>query len=133
LDTGEQALGAAERAFSGADRIINEDLSGIIDGFERSLSSLDAAIAQVSSDLPAISDDLRAASQSASATFAELRSLTATASPPVREFTTNALPQFSRLAQETRALIANLDRLTEQIQRDPTRFFLDSETPEFRR
>ena len=64
---------------------------------------------------------------------AELRSLPSAASPAIREFTTTALPLYSRLAQESRALIANLDRLTDQIQRDPTRFFLDSETPEFRR
>ncbi|MFP7673813.1 MlaD family protein [Marivita sp. S0852] len=133
LDTGEQALGAAERAFTGADRIINEDLSGIIDGFEQSLASLNTAIGQVSAEIPGISTDLRAASQSAAETFAELRRLTDAASPSIREFTTTALPLYSRLAQESRALIANLDRLTSQIQRDPTRFFLDAETPEFRR
>ncbi|MBO6885586.1 MAG: MCE family protein [Marivita sp.] len=133
LVTGDRALGAAERAFAGADRVINEDLDGIITGLETSLGSLDAAIAQVSADIPGMSADLRAASQAASDTFAELRNLTSAASPSIREFTTTALPLYSRLAQESRALIANLDRLTEQIQRDPTRFFLDSETPEFRR
>jgi phospholipid/cholesterol/gamma-HCH transport system substrate-binding protein len=133
LETGDRALGAAERAFTGADRVINEDLDGIITGLETSLGSLDAAIAQVSEDIPGMSADLRAASQAASDTFAELRSLTSAASPSIREFTTTALPLYSRLAQESRALIANLDRLTDQIQRDPTRFFLDSETPEFRR
>ena len=133
LETGDRALGAAERAFTGADRVINEDLDGIIAGLEQSLKSLDGAIAQVSADLPGMSADLRAASQAASDTFAQLRSLTDAASPSIREFTTTALPLYSRLAQESRALIANLDRLTEQIQRDPTRFFLDRETPEFRR
>jgi phospholipid/cholesterol/gamma-HCH transport system substrate-binding protein len=97
------------------------------------LGNLDSAIAQVSEDIPGMSADLRAASQAASDTFAELRSLTSAASPSIREFTTTALPLYSRLAQESRALIANLDRLTDQIQRDPTRFFLDQETPEFRR
>lgn len=133
LETGDRALGAAERAFTGADRILNEDLDGIISGLESSLGNLDSAIAQVSEDIPGMSADLRAASQAASETFAELRSLTSAASPLIREFTTTALPLYSRLAQESRALIANLDRLTDQIQRDPTRFFLDQETPEFRR
>jgi phospholipid/cholesterol/gamma-HCH transport system substrate-binding protein len=133
LETGDRALGAAERAFTGADRILNEDLDGIISGLESSLGNLDSAVAQVSEDIPGMSADLRAASQAASETFAELRSLTSAASPSIREFTTTALPLYSRLAQESRALIANLDRLTDQIQRDPTRFFLDQETPEFRR
>jgi phospholipid/cholesterol/gamma-HCH transport system substrate-binding protein len=133
LETGDRALSAAERAFTGADRVINEDLSGVLDGLEDSLSSLNAAIGQVSDDLPGISEDLRAAGQSASATFAELRRLTEAASPPIRDFTSTALPLYSRLAQESRALIANLNRLTDQVQKDPTRFFLDRETPEFRR
>jgi len=133
LETGDRALSAAERAFTGADRVINEDITGILDGLEQSLDSLNAAVGQVSEDLPGISQDLRAAGRSASETFAELRRLTDAASPPIREFTSTALPLYSRLAQESRALIANLDRLTDQIQKDPARFFLDRETPEFRR
>jgi phospholipid/cholesterol/gamma-HCH transport system substrate-binding protein len=52
---------------------------------------------------------------------------------PVRDFTTRALPQFGQLARETQVLIGNLDRLTRQIERNPARFFLGSQTPEFRR
>lgn len=133
LDTGDKALTAAEKAFTGADRVINEDLSGILTGLETTIASLDGAIDQVSTDLPGMSDDLRAASRAAADTFAQLQRLATESSPPIREFTTTALPLYSRLAQESRALIANLDKLTNQIQRDPTRFFLDRETPEFRR
>jgi phospholipid/cholesterol/gamma-HCH transport system substrate-binding protein len=133
LETGDRALSAAEKAFSGADRVINEDLNGLITGLESTIDSLDTAISQVSDDLPEMSADLRAASQAAFDTFAELRRLTDDSSPAIREFTTIALPLYSRLAQESRSLIANLDRLTDQITRDPTRFFLDRETPEFRR
>lgn len=133
LETGDRALTAAEKAFSGVDRVIDEDLSGIIAGLERTLDSLNAAIGQVSDDLPGISGDLRAASQSASDTFAELRRVTGAAAPAVQEFTTTALPLYTRLAQESRTLIANLDRLTTQIQRDPARFFIDRGQPEFRR
>lgn len=133
LETGDRALTAAEKAFSGAERVINEDLSGIVSGLETTIDNLNGAIGQVSADLPGMSDDLRAASRAAADTFAELQRLADAASPPIREFTSTALPLYSRLAQESRALIANLDRLTDQIQRDPTRFFLDRETPEFRR
>lgn len=133
LETGDRALTAAERAFSGADRVINEDLDGIIGGLENTLGSLNKAIDQVSDDLPGISADLRAASQSASDTFAELRRVTSTSAPAVQEFAKTALPLYTRLAQESRVLISNLDRLTNQIQRDPARFFLDRKVPEFRR
>ena len=40
---------------------------------------------------------------------------------------------FDALARETRSLIAHLDSLISQIQRDPTRFFLNQRTPDFRR
>ncbi len=133
LETGDRALSAAERAFLGADRVINEDISGVITGLETSLKTLNTAVAGVSEDLPLISADLRSASQSAADAFAELRSIANSAAPSVREFASTALPLYTRLAQESRALIANLDRLAEQIERDPTRFFLDRQTPEFRR
>ncbi len=133
LVTGDRALSAAERAFAGADRVINEDMSGMISGLETTLDGLNTAIAQVSDDLPVISADVRAASEAAAAAFVQLRQLADGASPAMRDFATTGLPLYTRLAQESRTLIGNLDRLTNQIQRDPTRFFLNRETPEFKR
>lgn len=133
LETGDRALSAAEKAFTGADRVINEDMTGMIAGLEATLDGMNAAIASVSGDLPAISADLRAASAAASDAFAQLRQVTDASSPAVREFATVALPLYTRLAQESRTLIGNLDQLTNQVQRDPARFFLNRETPEFKR
>ncbi len=131
--TGERTLEVAERAFAGADQVISEDLGGIVDGLEASLATLNGAIAQVSEDIPEITGDLRAASQSAEDAFATLRDVIASSGPAVTEFTRTGLPLYTRLADETRALIRNLDRLTQQIQRDPARFFLDRQSPEFQR
>ncbi|MGJ8612157.1 MAG: MlaD family protein [Octadecabacter sp.] len=133
METGDRTMIVAERAFEGADRVINEDISGIIDGLETSLASLNGAIAQVSDDIPAITADLRAAGQSAESAFASLTRTINQSGPAVSEFATTALPLYTRLADETRGLIDNLDRLTTQIQRDPARFFLDQQSPEFRR
>ncbi|MCK0150057.1 MlaD family protein [Marivita sp. S6314] len=133
LETGDRALAAAEGAFTGAETVINEDMGAIIDGLEATLDNLNGAIATVSGDLPEITSDLRAASQSASDAFGEIRRLTASSAPAITDFASSGLPLYTRLAQETRTLIANLDRLTTQIQRDPARFLLDRETPEFRR
>lgn len=133
METGDRALSAAERAFSGADRVINEEISGVTAGLEETLETLNAAVAEVSEDLPLISEDLRSASKSASDAFETLRKLSASSAPDVQQFTKTALPLYTRLAAETRTLIANLDRLTRQIERDPARFFLSPETPTFRR
>lgn len=133
LETGDRALVAAEKAFTGADRVINDDLSLIIEGLETTLDGMNTAIAAVSDDLPGISADLKSASNAAADAFAQLRQIAVSAGPDVREFADTALPLYTRLAQESRTLIRNLDQLTNQIQRDPTRFFLNRETPEFKR
>ncbi len=133
LETGDRALSAAEQAFTGADRIINDDISGMIAGLETTIDGMNSAIATVSADLPTVSADLRTASKAAADAFAELRQVAAASGPAMREFATTGLPLYTRLAQESRTLINNLDQLTGQIQRDPTRFFLNRETPEFRR
>ena len=131
--TGARTLDTAERAFAGADRVINEDIGAITADLRGVMQRLDAAIAQVSDDIPAITADLRRAADSASTTFAQLGQIVSASGAPVAAFTTTGLPQYTQLARETRNLIANLERLTRQIERDPARFFLNRQSPEFRR
>jgi phospholipid/cholesterol/gamma-HCH transport system substrate-binding protein len=133
LVTGERTLAVAERAFAGAERVIDEEIGTLTADLRATLDRLDGAVAQVSEDIPEVSASLRAAAASAEEAFAELGRVVAASGGPVRDFTTRALPQFSQLARETRSLITNLDRLTRQIERNPARFFLGSQTPEFRR
>ena len=112
---------------------MNEEVAAITDQLRGTLDTLEATIGTVSEEIPAVIDDLRSASQSAESAFAEIgRSVDASA-PAVRDFATNALPQYGQLAAETRALVDNLENLVEQIRRDPSRFFLDPGAPEFRR
>jgi phospholipid/cholesterol/gamma-HCH transport system substrate-binding protein len=133
LATGDAALSAAARAFDGADTLINSEGAALAADLRMTLGRLDAAIGQVAEDIPTISADLQAASAAAEAAFARLNQIMTTAAGPVNTFTTTALPNYTTLAQETRALIDNLDALTTQIQRDPARFFLNQQTPDFRR
>lgn len=133
MDTADRAMLVAESAFAGADRIMEEDVAEITAGLKETMATLQTAIARVSDDIPGITADLREASRSATAAFAEIQRVTSASAPAVQEFTTTVLPLFARLAQETRTLIGNLDRLTTQIQRDPARFLLNRDTPEFKR
>ena len=133
LQAAERTLGAAERTFDGADRVINEDVSAITADLRATLARLDEAIAQVSDDIPGITADLRAASDTARQAFEEIGQLVTSSGAPLRDFAASGLPQFTRLAQESRSLVTNLERLTRQIERSPARFFLDRQTPEFRR
>jgi len=133
LATGDRALTAAERAFTGADRVINEDVAGIAQELRASLAGLNAAIAQVSADLPGVTADLRAASTAAQASFEELQRVVGASGGSVESFASTALPAYASLAQESRALIDNLDGLVTQIGRDPARFLLNQQSPEFQR
>lgn len=133
LETGDRALVAAEKAFVGADRVINEDVPDITAQLRVTLDELQRTVGAVAEDIPLVTEDLRAASRSAEAAFAEFREAVDTSAPEIREFAATALPQYSRLAVETRALIDNLDALVEQISRDPSRFFLNPRAPEYRR
>ncbi|MFA5539523.1 MAG: MlaD family protein [Gemmobacter sp.] len=133
LTVGERTLEAAERTFVGADRVINEDVGAITADLRAAMARLDGAIARVSDDIPAITADLRAAAGTAQEAFAELGGMVAASGAPVRDFAANGLPQFTRLARETRGLIDSLDRIARQIERDPARFLLNRQSPEFRR
>ena len=133
LETGDRALLAAESAFQGADRVLNEDVAEITAGLRATLAELETTIGKVADEIPGVAEDLREASRSAEAAFAGIETAVDQSAPAFREFSTTALPQFSRLAVETRALIDNLDALVEQIRRDPGRFFLEPRAPEFRR
>lgn len=133
LATSEGAIQAAERAFIGADRVINEDISLITEDLRDVLGRLGRAVDAVSDDIPEVTADLRRTAESAASAFDDLGRMVRESSGPVREFTTSGLPNITQLARETRGLITNLDRLTRQIERDPARFLLNRQTPEFRR
>jgi phospholipid/cholesterol/gamma-HCH transport system substrate-binding protein len=133
LVTGERSLTAAERAFSSADRVLNEDVDAITGDLRRVMQRLNDTIAQVSDDIPSITADLRGTAETANRTFEEIGQVVRQTGASVREFTASGLPQYTQLARETRNLIANLERIARQIERNPARFFLNRQTPEFRR
>jgi phospholipid/cholesterol/gamma-HCH transport system substrate-binding protein len=54
-------------------------------------------------------------------------------SVPIGEFTQTGLPEFVRFTRAARNLTADLERLIARIERDPARFFLGGQAPEFRR
>lgn len=133
LETGEGALLAAESAFKGADRVINDEVAAITADLRDVLARLGGAVDAVSADIPAVTADLRATAASAARAFDDLGAMARDSAGPVRDFTAAGLPNITQLAREARGLIANLDGLTRKLDSDPARLFLNSQTPEFRR
>jgi len=133
LETGDAALLAAEEAFTSADRVLDTEVGALVADLQATLDDLQGAIASVSESVPAITGDLRETAARANAAFAEVEATAGQLGPPLRSFATEGLPQYTRLAQETRTLVSNLERLVQQIQRDPARYFLGQDAPAFQR
>ena len=133
LSTGEDTLLAATGAFEAAEGAIMTELGAFITRLDETLDGLDTAVAQVSDDLPGISQNLSAASSAAEQAFADIAAAVSAASPAVAEFAASGLPEYAQFAREARALASSLERLIRQIERDPGRFFVGEDTPEFRR
>jgi len=133
LETGDRALAAAERAFEGAERVLDEDVAVITADLRATLERLQGAVGRVVDDIPAVTESLRTASASAEAAFDQISTTVRSSAPALQDFAATDLPQFGRLAAETRQLIDNLDALLAQIRRDPSRFLLEPRAPEFRR
>jgi len=87
----------------------------------------------VAADLPAVSAELKATLAQATATIRRIDSVVQQSAGPVGQFTGQGLPQFIRFTQEAQALVARLDRIAAQIERDPARFLLGAPAPNFRR
>ncbi len=133
IDTGDQALASADRAFTSADRVLNEEIGVIAADLRATLDRLDEAMVQVSADLPVITAELRETAERANAAIGRFQSAVDAAAPSVQDFAREGLPQYTRLAREIRTLVDSLDQLVRRIERDPARYFLGRDSPEFRR
>ncbi|WP_343082337.1 MlaD family protein [Ostreiculturibacter nitratireducens] len=133
IETGDKALAAADRAFTSTDRIMTEDVDAITTALRETLDRLDAAMAQVSEDLPVITQELRETAEHANSALTQFEDAVAASAAPVEDFARDGLPQYTRLAREMQTLIGSLDQLVRRIERDPARYFLGRDAPEFRR
>ncbi|MFZ9950388.1 MAG: MCE family protein, partial [Gemmobacter sp.] len=130
--TAQRTLAAAEGAFTGAEQVFGAEAPAIAADLRAAVARIDAAVAQIAADLPAVTADLRAAAGQANAAFGDLARIVATAEPPVADFTTRGLSEFTEAAREARTLLATLARLLGLIERDPARFLIERPLPEFR-
>lgn len=84
----------------------------------------------IASAQPAMGD-LRQGIQSMSRMATELETLARDAGPPIRNLGEQSLLEFSQFVAEARQLIASLNRLSMQIERDPARFLFGDQTRGF--
>ncbi len=107
----EAVMAAAQTTLALADAA----LIGAEGAFAKAVAVIPDDVTGIMQDLDATADDLGRAAAG------------------VEDFSRSALPQFGALATETRALVANINALTNRIGSDPGRFFLGTQTPDYRR
>ena len=133
MDVAVRTLTAAEATFAGANRVIDEEVAPTAADIRAAADRLATSVNDISDDLPGITEELRATMARASAAIAQIEAVVAASGPPVRDFTTTGLPQFTRFTQEARALVATLERVATRLERDPARFILGGQAPDYRR
>lgn len=132
LDVLDGTLAAGTRAFDTAEGVMGE-LAPVAADLRATLGSVNTALASLPEDLPRISARLLTASDNAAAAFASLRGVLDRASGPVQSFSSDTLPQITRLSQEVRALVQNMDQLVSTVRRNPAQLLSGPRTPEYRR
>ncbi|WP_134679514.1 MlaD family protein [Paracoccus ravus] len=133
LESGGRTLASAERAFDGADRMINAELGPVATDLRASLATLNTALTRVTEDIPEITARLRNAADSAEGAFSGLAAMLDSARAPVQAFTRDGLPQFTNMARDLRSLVQNVNQLVNALKRNPSQIITGPRTPEFRR
>ena len=113
--------------------MISEDVAPATADLRASAARMAEAVESVSADLPAISAELKTTLAAATETVRRIDAMVQQSAGPVGQFTAQGLPQFVRFTAEAQALVARLDRIAAQIERDPARFILGAPAPTFRR
>lgn len=133
MDTATGTLNTAEQTFASVNTLIDEDVDVIIADIRRAVDAFTTTVTGVSSDFDKVSDEILAASESASGLMATVEGIVEENRRPVSDFLRVGMPQFVRFIEESRLLVANLDRLANRVERDPARFLLGTQNSEFRR
>ena len=130
--TAEGTLNTANATFAGVNRVLEEDVDGIITDLRSGVASLNVAMGKVSTDLPEITAEVRRTLERASSFVTHLDGIVLDNSDQIEAFMQAGLPQFIRFVEEGSRLVASLQRLSAKIERDPARFLLGTQSPEYK-
>jgi phospholipid/cholesterol/gamma-HCH transport system substrate-binding protein len=90
---------------------------------ERTVANIDRRVDPITSDAQKSMAEIRKASAEFAKVADKLDKIVEENRRPLRDFSSSGLYELSQFLTEARVLVANLNQLTQQIQRDPARFF----------
>jgi phospholipid/cholesterol/gamma-HCH transport system substrate-binding protein len=133
IATAERTLTAAETTINNIDGVVVDEARPAAAEIRATAERFGNAVEEISQDLPIASADLRAAIGEARAVMGRINGVVQGAAGPVTGFTEKGLPEFTIVARQMRELVDRLDRIAARLERDPARFILGSEAPDYRR
>lgn len=124
----------ATGAIADASVNLSENLDTLTAEAEGAFASLGAAAAEIEGlvgenreDLAALISEARAATENVAVMAAEIRGLAENNSEPLLEFTTGTLVELTTFLAEARGLIAGLNRVATEVERDPAGFLFGNQ------
>ena len=132
METAKGTLTSAEKAFDSANRVINEDIGGVMGDISNAAQQVASTVTKVTDRLDEISADILSASRSASELLGTIDGIVQENRRQLSDFMRVGLPQFTRFVEESQRLVISLDRLVDKVERDPARFLLGTQASEFR-
>lgn len=132
LDKADAALDSVTGTMDAAREVVTE-VGPVFTDLRTTLGSISTALANLPEELPRITTNIGNAADSAASAFAALESILDGSRGPLQTFARDGLPQYSRLAQEARGLVTNLNQLVTTVKRNPSQILRGQPTPEFRR
>jgi phospholipid/cholesterol/gamma-HCH transport system substrate-binding protein len=133
MERASATLGTAQETFTGVNRLLDDDVAALVGDVRSTVASLEVALTQVADDLPEITAEVRQTLNRTTHFVDTLNGIVSNNTEEIDVFLQAGLPQFVRFVKEASLLVASLQRLTAKIERDPARFLLGTQSPEFRR
>lgn len=133
MEDASVTLASANSTFEMANRIIENDIDGIIAEVRGAATSFTTTINTTAASIDTVTEQVLAASTSAANLTASLEEVISNNQRQLTDFLRLGLPSLLKFTDEARSLVVNIDRLVNRIERDPARFLLGTQNSRFSR
>ncbi|WP_299727234.1 MlaD family protein [uncultured Tateyamaria sp.] len=133
MEDASVTLASANKTFDLANRIIENDVEGVISDLSGAAKALTTTVNKAAENIDIVSEKVVAASTSAANLTASLEQVVRNNQRQLSDFLRLGLPSALRFTEEARSLVVNIERLVNRIERDPARFLLGTQNSRFDR
>jgi len=133
MEDASVTLASANKTFEMANRIIEDDVEGVIADLSGAATALTTTVNKTAESIDTVTEQVLAASTSAANLTASLEQVVRNNQRQLSDFVRLGLPSALSFTEEARSLVVNIERLVNKIERDPARFLLGTQNSRFSR